>query len=166
MPPSVLAINVVAVAGAFLQLVLGLLFAALAIFMGVRLFDRLTKGIEELEELKRGNVAVGVLLAAVVITIANIVAGGVQGLSAATINGNVNAVLGGILQILLSLVLAVVAIFLAVSIFGTVTKGIDEEAELRRGNVAVAVMLAGFLIAVSIVINSGVAAIGAAFNAA
>jgi len=165
MLPSVLAINLVAVAGAFLQLILGLLFAALAIFMGVRLFDRLTKGLEEIEELKRGNVAVGILLAAVVITIANIVAGGVQGLSAATISGNVNAVLGGILQIVISLILAVVAIFLAVNIFGRVTKGIDEEAELRKGNVAVAVMLAGFLIAVSIVINSGVAAIGASFNA-
>lgn len=164
MSVNIIAMNVVAVAGAFLQLILGLIFAAVAIFLGVRLFDKLTKGIDEMEELKRGNVAVGILLAAVVITIAEIVGGGVSGLSASAVSGNLSAIAGGILQLLLSLILAVVAIFLALNIFSKVTKGIDEQAELRSGNVAVAVLLSGFLIAVGLVITSGVAAIGAAFN--
>ena len=158
-------VNVYAIAGGFLQLILGLVFAAFSIFLGVRLFDRLTKDVDELEELRRGNVAVGILLAAVVITIANIVQSGVGGLSAATLSGSVDAIVGGIVQLLISLVLAVVAIYLALSIFGRVTKGIDEEAELRRGNVAVAVLLSGFLIAVSLVIQSGVSSISAGFAA-
>lgn len=157
-------VNVSGIAVGFLQLILGLVFAAVSIFMGVRLFDKLTKGIEEMEELKRGNVAVGILLAAVVITIANIVSGGVQGLSAAAVNFSVSGVIGGLVQLVLALILAVIAIFLAISIFGKVTKGIDEQAELRNGNIAVAILLSGFLIAVSIVINSGVAAIGQAFT--
>jgi len=165
MVPSVLAFNVVALGGAFAQLFFGLVFAAVAILLGVKLFDRFTKDIDEMEELKRGNVAVGVLLTAVVITIAEIVGGGVGGLSAATVSGNLNGVLGGIVQLILSLILAVVAIFMAISIFGYVTKGIDEQAEISKGNLAVAVLLSGFLIAVGLVITSGVTAIGAAFNA-
>jgi uncharacterized membrane protein YjfL (UPF0719 family) len=165
-------VNLAAIAAGFLQLILGLVFAAVAVYLGVRVFDRFTKDVDEIEELHRGNLAVGVLLAAVVVTVAIIVQSGVAGLTAAVLGAGraggsagdyLVAVAGGLLQLLLGIVLAVVAIFLAVAIFGKVTRGVDEMAELRKGNVAVAVVLAGFLLAVGFVIQAGVGAISAGF---
>ena len=164
-------VEVVTIALGFVQLVVGLIFAAASIYIGVRVFDRFTKGIDEMEELRRGNVAIGVLLAAVVVTVAIIVQSGVAGLTDATLGlgagrdlaAYVTAVVGGFIQLIVGIILAVVAIFLALNIFGRVTKGIDEEAELRKGNVAVAIVLAGFLVAVGFVIQAGVSAISAGF---
>jgi uncharacterized membrane protein YjfL (UPF0719 family) len=164
-------VDVIAIALGFVQLILGLVFAAVAIYLGVRVFDRFTKGVDEMAELRRGNVAVGILLAAVVITVAIIVQSGVAGMTNAvlavggtrTMSDYVIAVVGGFVQLIVGIILAVVAIYLAVSIFGKVTKGIDESAELRNGNVAVAVVLAGFLIAVGFVLQAGVSAISRGF---
>lgn len=169
---SIFMVDIIAIALGFVQLILGLIFAAVAIYMGVRVFDRFTKGVDEMEELRRGNVAIGVLLAAVVITVAIIVQSGVGGLTAAVLGARggtttdyLIAILGGIVQLVLGIILSVVGIWMAISIFGRVTKGIDEEAELKRGNVAVAIVLSGFLIAVGFVIQAGVGAISAGFGA-
>ena len=165
-------VNIIAIVGGFLQLLLGLIFAAVAIYIGVRVFDRFTKNIDEMEELRSGNVAVGILLAAVVITVAIIVQSGVAGVTSAVLGSGgsrsvtdyVVGLVGGLVQLILGVVLAVVAIYMAVNIFGKITKGIDEEAELRKGNVAVSVVLSGFLIAVGFVIQAGVSAISAGFG--
>lgn len=171
-PLVVWMVNLVAIAAGFLQLLFGLIFAAVAIYLGVRVFDRFTKGVDEMDELRRGNTAIGILLAAVVITVAIVVQSGVAGMTNAvvqptnsSIGDYVVGILGGIVQLLVGILLAVVAIYMAVSVFGKVTKGIDEQAELKKGNVAVAIVLSGFLIAVGFVIQAGVGAISAGFAA-
>lgn len=165
-------VNLVAIAAGLLQLVLGLVFAAVAIYLGVRIFDRFTKGVDQMEELRGGNNAIGILLAGVVITVAIIVQSGVAGLTGAVmgvqgaaVTDYAAAVGGGFLQLLLGVVLAVVAIYMALGIFGKVTKGIEEEHELRKGNTAVAIVLTGFLISIGFVLQAGVGAISAGFAA-
>jgi uncharacterized membrane protein YjfL (UPF0719 family) len=153
------------------QVLVSLGFAMLAVYAGIRIFDKFTKGIDEMAELKRGNVAIGVLLGAVILSYATVIAGGVGSLTNVVINvGNASltktiaGLVGGIINLLIALGLASAAIYLALNIFGKITKGIDEEAELKRGNLAMAFLLAAILLAVSTVIASGVASVGAAIS--
>jgi uncharacterized membrane protein YjfL (UPF0719 family) len=58
-----------------------------------------------------------------------------------------------VVQILLGVVLAVLAILFAVWIFDRLTTQLDELAELKRGNVAVAALLAGVIIGISMLVG-------------
>jgi uncharacterized membrane protein YjfL (UPF0719 family) len=161
----------VGLAVSVIQVLVSLGFAMLAVYAGIRIFDKFTKGIDEMAELKRGNIAIGVLLAAVILSYATVIAGGVGSLTNVVLNiasqsvkASIVALVGGIINLLVALGLASAAIYLALSIFGKITKDMDEEAELRRGNVAVALLLAGILLAVSTVIAAGVASVGTAIG--
>ena len=64
----------------------------------------------------------------------------------------VNAVVG-IIQLVIAIILAVVALYIGFSVLGKITKGIDEEKEIAKGNVAV-----GILVAAGLVLQGGDAA--------
>lgn len=154
----------------FLQLILGLVVAMFSIYMGLRLFDRVTKGINEMKELKKGNVAVGILLGAVIISIANVVQSGVSSVTGSITSGMgagalVVALGIGILNLLIGLAAAVVSIYLAMSILDKITIELDEWKEIASGNVAVAIMMAAVLFAVSFVVQAGVSGISKALDA-
>ena len=53
-----------------------------AIYLALNILDKLTKGIDEFEELKKGNVAVALEMAGVIITVAIIIQSGVLGITA------------------------------------------------------------------------------------
>jgi uncharacterized membrane protein YjfL (UPF0719 family) len=142
-----------------------------AVYAGIRIFDRITKNIDEMAELKRGNLAIGVLLGGVILSFATVIAGGVRsltnvvlGIGSRTVGATLVGLGGGILNLLISLGLASAAIYIALNIFGRLTKDMDEEAELKRGNVAVAFLLAAILFSVATVISSGVESVGAAIG--
>jgi uncharacterized membrane protein YjfL (UPF0719 family) len=147
---------------AIIQLIIGLVLALGAVYIGLKMFDKLTEGIDEMEELKKGNAAVAILLGAIILSIANIVEGGVSGITG-TFSANLTqtqmmvAFVIGIANLLVSLILAVLAIYLSVNILDKITVGIDEFKELKKGNVAVAIIMAAVLFAVSFVIRASVA---------
>jgi len=158
-----------AVLGLF-QLVVSVVFAAVALYIGFSIMSRITPGIDEEKELAKGNIAVAILVAAVFVAIAIIVESGVTGLSVGinkamdvgifTSDGLV--VVGfTIIQFILGIVLAVAAIYLALYILDRLTKGIEIFRELKKGNIAVALMMAGVIIAVAVIIQSGVLGITA-----
>ncbi len=154
---------------AFLQLIVGLALAMVSVYLGIWMFDKLTQGIEELKELKKGNVAVAILLGAIIFSIANIVEGGVYGLTQSIIPGLAPmelaaALLIGVVNLVLGVVLAILSIYIAVSILDKITVGLDEFKELKRGNVAVAIVMAAVLLAVSFVIRGAVTAMAAALS--
>lgn len=183
----------VAIAGlavGFIQLIIGLALAVFAIYLGINLLDKLTVGIEEMDELKKGNVAVGIMIAAVIISIAIVIQSGVMGMTVGIKDAGADmmkilvAIGKGILAVIIGMIFAVIGIFIAVSVMkkilaGTVVekaiekvtkedtiKNIDLFEELKNRNVAVAVMLAGILIGVGIVIQAGVSGIVAALGVA
>lgn len=156
---------------ALIQLLVGLGFAMLAVYAGIRIFDKLTTGIDEMAELKRGNVAIGVLMGAVVLAYATVIAGGVAsltnvvvGIRGANLVQTFVALVGGLINLLIGLGLASFAITMAIRIFGKITKEMDEQAELKRGNLAVAFLLAAILLATATVISSGVGSVGTAIS--
>lgn len=164
-----MAFDAVKFGAGLLQLVLGIVFALVAVYMGIRVFDRFTKGVDEIQELKRGNVAVGILLASVVFAIATVVRTGVDGVTTAffglpagaTVTDYALAVAAALVQLTIALVLATAAIRMALWVFDAITPTIDEEQEIRNGNVAVAIVLAGVIVSVASVIASGVSDLSA-----
>jgi len=143
------------------QLTVGLLLAIGSVYLGIWMFDKLTDGIDEMKEIKKGNVAVAILLGAIILSIASVVEGGVQGLTQSIIPGLAPmelaaAILIGVVNLIMGVILAVLAIYVAVSILDKITVGIDEFKELKRGNIAVAIMMSAVVFAVSIVIRGAV----------
>ena len=57
---------------------LTLLVGVAALALGARLFDRLTRGLDEIAEIRRGNVAPSLVLGAVLVTISMVVAPGLS----------------------------------------------------------------------------------------
>jgi len=154
-----------------IQLIIAILFAVAALYVGFLVLGWITRGIDEEKELAKGNAAVGILVASVFIAIALVVQSGVSGLSVG-INKALNiGILTGdglftvgiaILQLLLGIVLAVCSIYLALIFLDRLTSRIEEFEELKKGNVAVALEMAGVIIAVAVIIQTGVIGITAA----
>jgi uncharacterized membrane protein YjfL (UPF0719 family) len=154
-----------------IQLIIAIILAVLALYIGFSVLNKITKGMDEAKELAKGNVAVGILIAAVFIGIAVVVQSGVSGVSLGiakamavgifSVDGLV-AVAVAILQLVLGIVLAIVSIYLALKVLDRLTKGVEEFEELKKGNVAVALEMAGVIIAVAVIIQSGVIGITSA----
>ncbi len=153
------------------QLVIAILFAVVALYIGFLVLGWITKGIDEEKELAKGNVAVGVLVASVFVAIALVVQSGVSGLSVGINKALSIGILTGdgiftvviaIIQLLLGIVLAIGGIYLALNILDRLTTGVEEFEELKKGNVAVALEMAGVIIAVAVIIQTGVIGITAA----
>jgi uncharacterized membrane protein YjfL (UPF0719 family) len=139
------------------QLVVAVLTGAVATYMGVVLFDRATRGIDEWQELRQGNPAIGIVLGAIVVAVAWILRPALQvpvggwdvgGLRVAA------ALAVEAVQLLLGLILAVLSILFALWLFDRFTARLDEWAELQRGNVAVAALLAGVILAVALLVGT------------
>jgi len=149
---------------AFVQLVLGLILAIVYIYIGLSVFTKLTKEIDEEAELKRGNVAIGILMAAVILAIANVIQASMGNFIGLISRNPLNIMLWivGIVQIFIGIVLAVISIYIAISVIDKITKNIDEIEELRKGNIAVAIMMAIVVIVISFAIQAGVTEISKA----
>ena len=61
-----------------------------------------------------------------------------------------------LIQLVLGVILAIAAIYLALNILEKLTKGVKVFEELRKGNVVVALEMAGVIGAVAVIIQSGV----------
>jgi uncharacterized membrane protein YjfL (UPF0719 family) len=152
------------------QLLIAIIFAVVALYIGFAVLGKITKDIDEEKELAKGNVAVGIIVASVFVAIALVVQSGVSGLSVGInkalsvgiLTGDgILAIIVAVVQLLLGIVLAVAAIYLALNILDRLTKGVEEFEELKKGNVAVALEMAGVIIAVAVIIQSGVIGITA-----
>lgn len=150
------------------QLVLAVILAVVALYIGFSVLTRITKGIDEEKELAKGNVAVGIVVASVFFAIAFVVQAGVAGVSSGlskalgvgilTLDG-ILIVSAAVFQLIIGIALAIGAIYLALNVLDKLTKGIEEFEEIKKGNVAVAVMMGGVIISVAVIIQSGVVGI-------
>ncbi len=154
---------------ALLKLIVGLALAMGSVYLGLKMFDKFTDGADEMAELKKGNMAVAILLGAIILSIANVVEGGVSSLTNSMVPGLtplelLAALFIGVVNLLLSVVLSIFSIYIAINILDRITVDIDEFKELRRGNTAVAIVMAAVLFSVSFVIKGAVAGMAAAIS--
>ncbi len=150
------------------QLIIAVILAVVALYIGFSVFGKITKDVDEQKELAKGNVAFGIIVAAIFIAIAVVVQSGVAGISVGigkasalgftSVDGLI-AISVAIIQLVLGVLLAIGAIYLALNILDKLTKGVEEFEELKKGNVAVALEMAGVIIAVALIIQSGIVGI-------
>lgn len=155
------------------QLLIAIVFAVIALYIGFSVFGKVTRDVDEQKELKKGNVAFGIIVAAIFVAIGIMVQSGVSGISVGISNAaglgfasldGISVVVVAILQLVLGVLLAVVAIYLALNILDRFTRELQEFEELKKGNVAVALEMAGVIIAVALIIQSGITGITAALG--
>ncbi|MEM0384271.1 MAG: DUF350 domain-containing protein [Candidatus Caldarchaeum sp.] len=156
---------------ALLQLVFGVALALFSITVAINILNRATKGINEFEELRKRNLAVGVYVAGILIAVGNVVGQAVSGVSKAVVPGafNLPALIGGLVQLFVGLPLAIVVITWAQNrvyswLVGAASKlpkveieKFNIQEELKNGNLAVALVLFGTFVAISLVVSQGVA---------
>ena len=160
---------VIGLVTAIIALLLSLWLAMQAVKKAIEMFDKTTEGIDEWTELGKGNVAVGIVMAAMIYAVGNVISGGVESLTKGLMNPSLSLsfILGiviGIINLLISLWIATSVISLAIKTLDKATTKIEEMKEIAKGNVAVAVMVAGVLLAVSNVVQAAVSGLSNVLN--
>ena len=166
-------LNILAVLGAlgalvltFIQLILGLSLAAFAITKGLAVLSRLLGGLDIWGEIKKGNSAVALLAAGVVISYCTVIGGGIEAMTKSLFvlgtdptNGFIE-LFSGFLNLAIAIMVASFAITVVFKVIGKLTTGLDDKVEFLNGNVAIGVVYCGTLIGVSALVAKGVQGIG------
>jgi len=157
------------IAIAFFKLIVGLVLSIGSVYFGIYLLDRLTPDIDEWKEIKKGNFSVGLLLGGIVLSIAVIIQGVVSNVIDKISPATSFAAIAGVLlvaciQLFIGLIVSVLAIYLALRVLDGMTPDIDEVAELKKGNIAVATVMATIMLAIAFVIKSAVDSVMAAID--
>jgi uncharacterized membrane protein YjfL (UPF0719 family) len=141
------------------QLVIAVLLSTFAAYLAFYLFQWFTQDLDEEWALHQGNAAVGVVLGAMLVSVAIVLR---PALLVRTDLWDVGTdfffrvLLTQALRISVGLILAVIALVLAIYLFTTLTRGLDETHELRNGNMAVAGLMAGVVIGVGLLVGQAV----------
>jgi len=141
------------------QLAVAVVLSAVAAYLAFYLFQWFTHDLDEWEELRQGNAAVGIVLGAILVAVAIVLRPALT-VSTATwdVGGELffRVLLAEALQLAVGLVLAVVTLALALYLFAGLTRGIDEVEELKKGNLAIAGLLAGVVVGVGLLVSQAV----------
>jgi len=150
------------------QLIVSLALFTLAVNNGIGVVSKMIDGLDIWGEIKRKNVAVGLLAAGAVIAYTNVVSGGIAGMTRGLqslvvfdIKNGLSAVLGGAVNLIVALAVAGLAISWTFKVMDKWTKDIDEKSEFKNGNTALGVVYAGILIGASTLIEAGVSGVSA-----
>jgi uncharacterized membrane protein YjfL (UPF0719 family) len=146
---------------AALRILAAIGLSAGALYTGIGLFDMLTSGIDEWKEMKKGNVAIGIVLVSVMASMLLLMEQRIGELVFAiqaatpTLPWSVVALIFcfTLLNYLLGLLVAVLLIFLTINLVDRITHDLDEFAEIKKGNIAVAIVLAAAVLLVVVALR-------------
>jgi uncharacterized membrane protein YjfL (UPF0719 family) len=141
------------------QLAVAILLSAIAAYLAFYLFQWFTRNLDEWEELRQGNPAVGIVLGAILVSVAIVLRPALVVNSTMWDAGSTlffRILLAEAIQLAVGLVLAVITVTLALYLFAGLTRGIDEVEELKKGNLAIAGLLAGVVIGVGLMVSQAV----------
>jgi len=165
-PESGIGAGALALLLGFVQLVVSLALFTLAVNNGLAVVSKMIEGLDIWAEIKKKNVAVGLLAGGAVIAYTNVVSGGIAGMTKGLqslvvfdIKNGLSAVLGGAVNLIVALAVAGLAISWTFKVMDKWTKDIDEKAEFKNGNAAIGVVYAGILIGASTLIEAGVSGV-------
>ncbi|MBK7227608.1 MAG: DUF350 domain-containing protein [Ignavibacteriales bacterium] len=156
-------------AAGVLQLILSLFIGLIFIYAGFRFFHKRIKSINEIEELKKNNVAVAILngsiILALVIMVKNAIEPAITVFSMAIRNPNATFIsflqMAGIMlvQIIVAGLIAYISIYIAINLYTHLTKDIDELGEIKNNNIAVSIVLGIVIISISLLMQQGIKSI-------
>ncbi|MGQ9600174.1 MAG: DUF350 domain-containing protein [Anaerolineae bacterium] len=142
-----------------LQLIVALILSVIAAFLALYLFQWFTRRFDEWEALRQNNVAVGIVLGALLVSAALVLRPALAVHTASWDVGRaffVQALIAQTLQLAVGLVLVVITLGFALYLFSLLTRDIDELEELKKGNLAVASLLAGVALGVGLMMSQAV----------
>lgn len=152
-----------------LQLVLSLLIGIIFIYAGFRFFHKKIKSINEIEELKKNNIAVAILNAsiiiALVIMVKNAIEPAITVFSLTLRNPEATYITflqtAGIMlmQIILAGIISYISIYLAINLYTYLTKDLDELSEIKNNNIAVSIVFGVVIVAISLLMQQGIKSI-------
>jgi uncharacterized membrane protein YjfL (UPF0719 family) len=150
-----------------IKVIFGGLVAALGIWIAFRGLNRLL-GTNALEDLQQGNTAAGIVHAASLLALGLLVQHAIQATSDAMdltlrtspLQPGMLAwlALSAVLHVVLSLGVGTAVLALGVMLFDKMTPGLDELAEVRRGNIALALVLSAILVVIALLTAPGLQA--------
>jgi uncharacterized membrane protein YjfL (UPF0719 family) len=152
-----------------LQLILSLLVGITFIYAGFKFFHKRIKQINEIEELKKNNIAVAILNASIILSLVIMVKNAIEPAITvfsltlrnpdATINSFLQTALIMFIQIILAGLISYIAIYLAINLYTHLTKDIDEIAEIKNNNIAISIVLGVVIVAISFLMQQGIKSI-------
>ena len=141
------------------QVIIAVILAAVSSYLGLVLFSRATRDLDEWAELRKGNTAMGFVLGSIIVGIALILRPVLTVPPVGDTGARLYPALALLVQaggVLMGLLLALSAIVFAVGLFDRLTGAIDELAELQKGNMAVAAVLVGVILSVSLLMSQAI----------
>lgn len=147
----------------FLALTTGIFF----IFFTFSFFKKLTKDIDEVEQLKRGNVSLSLLCAAIVFSVVLIVKNAIepgvdlfslslrdpQGFAVESILLHLGIMTA---HLVIAGIFAFVSVFLGFKLFMLLTRDLDEMQEIRNDNLAVGILISVVIISIALFVSPGI----------
>jgi uncharacterized membrane protein YjfL (UPF0719 family) len=139
--------------------------SVLVVFFNYRLFQHANPDYDHEEELRKGNMAVAILLAALLFASGMMVQKGVypvvtlfrlwmtSPLDAGLTKFQILAY--GVTHIVMSFVITVLTMSFSLRFYGRLTRSLREGEELKKGNAAVGVMLGAFVLVVGMYVSEG-----------
>ena len=152
-----------------LQLFLSLFIGIIFIYAGFKFFHKRIKSINEIEELKKNNIAVAILNASIILALVIMVKNAIEPAITvfsmalrnpyATFSSFLQTAGIMLVQIILAGFIAYVSIYLAISLFTHLTKDLDELGEIKKNNIAVSIVLGVVIISISLLMQQGIKSI-------
>ena len=154
------------------EFALSVIMSGLVIFLTYRVFIKANPDFDMEEEIKKGNVAVGVLMASILVSASLILQRGMgavvsvfrlylssPGEAPFSLATMALICLG---HLALSMLLAVVTISVTLRLFGRLDKTLHAGKELQKGNLAVGILLSGVVLVAALYVGEGVSSVSKA----
>jgi uncharacterized membrane protein YjfL (UPF0719 family) len=151
---------------AITKILIGVVLAVIAVNIGLVLFEKITHmgkmgELNILKELENGNAAVAILMIGVVLAIAIVIRSGILSLTEIPSFDTAYAwnVVWGFAQMLISILISIVSIYLALWVLRRFMEGKDIINDIKDGNIAMGIVIAGIVISIAFIIEASVAGI-------
>jgi uncharacterized membrane protein YjfL (UPF0719 family) len=152
-----------------LQLFLSLFIGIIFIYAGFKFFHKKIKSINEIEELKKNNIAVAILNASIILALVIMVKNAVEPAitvfsmalrnPSATFSSFIQTAGIMLVQIIIAGFIAYISIYFAISLYTYLTKDLDELGEIKNNNIAVSIVLGIVIISISLLMQQGIKSI-------
>jgi len=154
------------------EFVLAVIMSGLVIYTTYRIFIKANPDFDMEEEIKKGNVAVGTLMAAILFSASMILQKGMSAVVSMfrlymSAPGENNLGLGKLALLSLghlgiSMLAAVITISLTLRLFGRLGRTLHAGKELQKGNLAIGILLASVVVIACLYVGEGVSAVSKA----
>ncbi|MCX7679189.1 MAG: DUF350 domain-containing protein [Spirochaetes bacterium] len=151
-----------------IYVIVSLVFGTLTIFLFIKVFNALTRDIDDMTEMKNNNIAVALINSAIIFSVALFISESIAAAMEAFKNNIFNYIgpttmmfkikiyIVMFIHFALSIIISFSLLWLSMKFFTFLTTTLDEFAEIKKNNQAVAIFLSAFIISIALILKPGV----------